>query len=236
MRRLLLIVTALFVCGWPGSQHGGSGVTVSGGGSLTLEGFSTGASTGVNALNITCNYPATVNSGDLLTIFLAVDANPTGAAMGCADSFVEIAEDTQGQMSVGVYELTASGSEGGGTVACSWTASTQMASCIMSRISGWTSSQVSTVATGNSTAPDSSSITFGAAGLAFVFAGADGNDNTWTFPTGGYTEHADDLGATDGSAVQMSVGSLSVGSGALDPGAWALGTSEQWAAYTYGVE
>lgn len=188
-----------------------------------------------------CDFPATVNAGDLLILIAANDnatAQTTPSGWDVLDK-----RSPNNQVYGGVYALDAAGTEGGGTVDVVTAAAEEM-SAHMYRIIGWKGSIATDVdistfaesATG-SDAPDPNSVTAGGGSddnlfIAAVVSGDD-DESAQTYPTNYGNGVSVSSGSTTASAKPRSHSCRRELAAASDnPGAWLLTGAEQWLAWT----
>lgn len=188
-----------------------------------------------------CDFPATVNAGDLLILIAASDNATVQTTPGGWDLLDK--RSPNNQVYGGIYALEAAGTEGGGTVDVVTAAAEEM-SAHMYRITGWagtvsTDIDISTFvaeATG-STAPDPDSVTagWGSDDNLFIAVAVSGDDDESA--TGGPTSYTNlttvSSGSATGSAQPNSHSARrSLAAASDNPSAFSLTGTEQWLAWT----
>ena len=197
---------------------------------------------GTNTLDHYVDMPATVNAGDLLIVLFTNDGNDTVTTPG---GWTELASDANGTyVRLSVYYRIAAGTEGGTTVNFA-TSGVEQAAAQVYRITNWhgtTPPEISTAATGTSTAPDPTSLNP---------AGWDVADTLWIAVAG--QDRGDQSGTTaypasytDGISTQSSdpatirvCRTLSarrvLTAASEDPGAFTIPVTDAWVAFTIAV-
>jgi hypothetical protein len=188
------------------------------------------------------NMPATVNAGDLLIVLFTNDGDATVIT---PDGWSLLASNTRGTaVRLSVYYKIAAGTEGGTTVNFVTSANEQAAAQVY-RITDWhgtTPPEISTAATGTSTAPNPASLNP---------AGWDVADTLWLAVAG--QDRGDQSGTTaypasytDGISTQSSVPATTgvcrthsarrvLAAASENPGAFTIPASEEWVAFTIAV-
>jgi hypothetical protein len=186
------------------------------------------------------NMPAMVNAGDLLIVLFTNDGSATVTTPG---GWPQLASNTNGAVvRLSIYYKIAAGTEGGTTVNFVTFAAEQAASQVY-RITDWhgtTPPEISTAATGISTAPNPSSLNpagWDVAGtLWLAVAGQNRGDQSGTTA---YPAHYTDGISTLSSNDTMSCRTLSarrvLTAASENPGAFTIPVSEEWVAFTIAV-
>jgi hypothetical protein len=186
-----------------------------------------------------CDLPATVNAGDLLLLVFANDGTTvqtTPAGWTALDK-----QPYLSQIYGGVYVLDAAGTEGGGTVDVV-TAIAEAGAGHVYRISGWsgtiaTDIDISTVATGEDAAPNSSSVTAGWGSDDNLFLSiccfGDDDETANTAPSPNYTNlvHTP-CGAGANASGACASARRNFANATDDPTGFALTGIERWVAWT----
>jgi hypothetical protein len=198
-------------------------------------------STIINQNHTACNYPATVEPGDLLLFLLSNDGtnqSPTvnSTSVPGVATLISDGHPTPYNHGHGIAWVEAVGDEDGGTFQSDITGSEEMCVACLA-ISGWdgvTAPQVSTDTVGNSTAPNAASLTatWGAADNLWIsFISYNLNLGTLTYPTN-YSSIQNELnsnGNINGLAFATREYSAS---DTEDVGAWSTTTANGWGAFT----
>ena len=195
---------------------------------------------GTDATPHNVTMPATVNAGDLLIVLFTNDGNATVTTPG---GWTQLASNVSGtEVRLSVYYKKAAGTEGGTTVNFNTSASEQAAAQVY-RITDWHGTsppEISTAATGTSTAPDPPSLNPAAWGVAdtlwLAVAGQDrGNQGAASYPAS-YTNGTSTLsnGAGNDNCRTLS-GRKALVADSENPGTFTLPASEQWVAFTIAV-
>ena len=189
------------------------------------------------------DMPATVNAGDLL---IALFTNDGDATVTTPSGWTELASnETDGAVRVSVYYKIAAGTEGGTTVNLV-TAAFEQAAAQVYRITDWqgtTPPEISTAATGTSTAPNPAFLDPAGWGVSntlwLVVAGQDRGDQSGTL--------AYPISYTDGISTQSSVPPVTgvcrthsarrvlLTTTSENPGPFTIPVTEQWVAFTIAV-
>ena len=186
------------------------------------------------------SLPTGIESGDLLLLFFAIQAQSDGAVLTPSGWTQLYGADvgTNGEMRC--WYRTANGAEGA-TVTVDSSPGGGVSAHVTYRISGWDASEVpeaATPATGTSTSPDSASLTpsWGSAKALWLTAAHASASTSATQPTNyGDLKHAN-TGGTNAWHAQMAVASRENEASSENPGAWTIGTSVVWVAGTVGVK
>ncbi len=186
------------------------------------------------------NIPATVNAGDLLIVLFT---NNGAATVTTPGGWTELASDTRwSNVRLSVYYKIAAGTEGGTTVNFVTSAAEEAAAQVY-RITDWhgtTPPEISTAATGTSTAPNPASLNPAgwevADTLWLAVAGQDRGDQSGpTAYPDSYTDGISTL-SLDGSGSCRIYSARRLLAAALeDPGAFTIPAREQWVAFTVAV-
>lgn len=190
------------------------------------------------------NMPATVNSGDLLIMFVGADnglaptfTTPTGWSIQCA-----LTAQGGSALSI-VYVKSAAGTEGGGTVGVTTSANTDMVANVF-RVLGWggtlgTDVVSGTPATASSTAPNppSASWSWGSLDvLAFAaFGYSKGTTVTVSADPTNYTGETNTWDSTNGAGIVTTQRALTAAASPEDPAAYTC-TTTSWVANTVVVK
>ena len=186
------------------------------------------------------SMPATVNAGNLLIVLFNNDGSATVTTPA---GWTQLASNATGTaVRLSIYYKIAAGTEGGTTVNFNTSASEQAAAQVY-RITDWhgtTPPEISTAATGTSTAADPSSLNPAGWDVAntlwLAVAGQDQGGGTPTYPvsyTGGITTRSDTAG---NSRCQMMSARRVLAAASENPGAFTiLGNVEEWVAFTIAV-
>lgn len=200
---------------------------------------------GDSGTSIDHNLPATIESGDLLLAFLAVDGSRTITWDNTtAGTWTELATTgtAGGLHATHIYAKIADGTEDSATLVHVISSAEQTIARAVA-VQDWEGTlggvTISTVAEGASTTPDPSSVTAaGGSGDNLFIAWHGYNDATTT--NTGYPTNYDDNQATSahstGQGVGNAIATRDLVSASDDPGTFTLDTSEQWDAYTIVVE
>ncbi len=185
----------------------------------------------------TVSLPSNISAGDLLIVFFAVDANPT-ITWPTADGWGVIFSQANGnvnKLEIG-YKI-ADGTEGASITIT--TDSTQNSAHIANRITGhdlYGAPEVSSGATGNSTAPNPDSLTPTGGAKDYLWFAVEGNDDgrdpASAYPgsyTGGQTMASGGSGGTNVAVARRELNAVSE-----DPGTFTI-PSETWVACTVAV-
>lgn len=188
------------------------------------------------ATSHTVTLPSGITSGDLLLIFIGLQASST---LGTVTGWTKFASAESVQPTIGWYYRQADGSEGS-TVAIGSGASTKAAS-VAYRITGaqdpaTQAPQASTASTAASNAPDTNSITPTGGAKDYLWLSAINQINgsiTHTAPTN-YTNTLTVAGTGGASTTRgtTSVSQRELNSTSEDPGAWSSGAATQWRGLT----
>jgi hypothetical protein len=194
---------------------------------------------GSDATNHTVTMPATVNAGDLLIVLFTNDGSATVTTPAGWTALASTASGDQVRLSV--YYKIAAGTEGGTTVNFV-TSATEEAAAQVYRITDWhgtTPPEISTAATNTTAAPDPSSLNPAGWDVAntlwLAVAGQDQGGGTLSYPasyTGGITTRS----STTGSKRCQTMSARRVlAAASANPGAFTIGTSDEWVAFTIAV-
>ena len=188
------------------------------------------------------DYPATVNSGELI---LALFAANDPVTITTPSGFTEL-DDQQGELPVltaGVWAKIASGTEGGGSVTFGLSESKAACGQIL-RISGWSGNiasgiSISTAAKDTNNVPNSAvvSTSWGSDDNLFLslFAAAD-DDVAHTNAPNSYTNAESTIsGAGTNSGCSVGSARRNLAAASDDPGNWVLSQSEEWLAWTIAI-
>lgn len=185
------------------------------------------------------NMPATVNAGDLLILIFASDGLTEQTAPGGWSTLDK--KTTGNQVYGGVYALKAAGTEGGGS-ADVVTASAEAGSGHVYRITGWggtllTDVDISTVATGADSSPNSGSVTagWGSDDNLFLSITCFGDDDEVanTAPAPNYTNLVSVACGAGANASAVSASARrNYANASDDPTAFVLTGTENWVAWT----
>ena len=186
------------------------------------------------------NMPATVNAGDLLIVLFTNDG---GETVTKPTGWTELASDANGaHVRLSVYYKIAAGTEGGTTVNFV-TSTEEEAAAQVYRITNWhgtTPPEISTVATGSSTAPNPSSLNPAGWDVAdtlwLAVAGQDRGDQSGTtaYPAS-YTDGTSTLSSGGTGSCRTHSARRVLAAASEDPGAFTIPVSEQWVALTIAV-
>jgi len=186
------------------------------------------------------NMPVTVNEGDLLIVFFTNDGI---AAVTKPAGWTELASDKRGiAVRLSVYYKIAVGDEDGTTVNFVTSAAEQAATQVY-KITNWhgtTPPEISTAATGISTAPNPASLD--PAGwdvedtLWIAAAGQDRGDQSGTtvYPAS-YTDGTSTLSAHSWQSCRTLSAHRVLTAASEDPGAFTIPISDEWVAFTITV-
>lgn len=185
----------------------------------------------------TVSYPSGIVAGDLLLAIAAnaVDANPFIWPAGWTD----LAQgDNSGGDTLGVAYRIADGSEGA-SFSLDLTLPRRGA-CRVFRITGSdTPPAASVIATGQSTSPDPASLTPGfTADLWFAACCHEDFTNTLSAYPASYTNGTHDVNdsGSTASSIGLGIARRSTSATTENPGAFTIGTSRRWNAYTVAIK
>jgi CheY-like chemotaxis protein len=183
----------------------------------------------------TVNLPANISAGDLLIVFFSCDGNTT-VTWPAADGWASIFHQTNlNTLDIG-YKI-ADGTEGANIIVT--TGASEQSAHISYRITGHDyaqAPQVSTGAIGNSTDPDSDSLTPTGGAKDYLWIAVEGNDNTSAasaYPsnyTNGQTNAVGDAGGAN-----IAVARRELNASSEDPAPFTI-TREKWVACTVAVQ
>jgi len=188
------------------------------------------------------NMPATVNAGDLLIVLFTNDGNATVTTPAGWTPLASTANGSSVRLSV--YYKIAAGTEGSTTVNFA-TSSSEQAAAQVYRITDWhgtTPPEISTAATGTSTAPNPASLDPAGWDVAdtlwIAVAGQDRGDQSGTtaYPASyadGITTQSSDPATTGVCRTHSARRVLAVAS--ENPGAFTIPVWEEWVAFTIAV-
>jgi len=186
------------------------------------------------------NMPATVNAGDLLIVLFTNDGNATVTTPG---GWTELASNAAGTaVRCSVYYKIAVGDEDGTTVNFVTSASEQAAAQVY-RITDWqgtTPPEISTAATGTSTAPNPAPLNPAGWDVAdtlwLAVAGQDRGDQSGTtaYPAS-YTDGTSTLSSDGTGSCRTHSARRVLAAASEDPGTFTIPVSEQWVAFTIAV-
>jgi hypothetical protein len=186
------------------------------------------------------NMPATVNTGNLL---IALFTNDGSATVTTPDGWSLLASTASGSaVRLSVYYKIAAGTEGGTTVNFVTSASEQAAAQVY-RITNWhgtTPPEISTTATGTSTAPNPASLSPAGWDVAdtlwLAVAGQDRGDQSGTtaYPAH-YTDGISTLSSSGTENCRTLSARRALATASENPGAFTIPVSEEWVAFTIAV-
>jgi hypothetical protein len=186
------------------------------------------------------NMPATVNAGNLLIILFTNDGSAT---VTTPVGWTQLASNANGAaVRLSVYYKIAAGTEGGTTVNFVTSAAEEAAAQVY-RIAYWhgtTPPEISTAATGTSTAPNPASLNLAGWDVAdtlwLVVAGQDRGDQSGTtaYPVH-YIEGVSLLSSNDTGSCRIHSAGRVLAAASEDPGAFTIPVSEEWVAFTIAV-
>jgi hypothetical protein len=186
---------------------------------------------------VTVNMPTDIDAGDLLVAYIAADANDTVAAGG-AEGWTSIEDTSNGSaVRLKIFAKIAAGSDALTlTVGSSNDTATYVQRITNHGVSNVSSDiELGTAATGTSATPDPPSKTPSSSKAWLVVAcnASDDDDNVTPFAPTGYVPLAqtESAGTATSSMMQVACDVQTTGS-AIDPGAFALASTEEWVAQT----
>lgn len=190
------------------------------------------------------DLPAGISAGDLLLVRLR---SPTAGSWTVPSGWTELFANqihgsASGDRDFFAYRI-ANGSEGS-TLSVT-NANSVKAAAIALRITGWhgtTPPEISTAATGASTAPDPASLTpsWGAADTLWLWVGGWEGRQT-SPPAGNPTNYSGVLGADTGTATnnasncRVAIATRQLNATSEDPPSWTISISEDWVAHTVAI-
>jgi CheY-like chemotaxis protein len=183
----------------------------------------------------TVSMPANINAGDLLIVFFSCDGVET-VTWPTGDGWASIFHDTN-LMTLDIGYKIADGTEGA-TITVT-TGTTEQSAHISYRITGHDKSQapeVSTGATGNSTAPNPDSLTPTGGAKDYLWIAVEGNNNASAasaYPSNYTNGQTNAVGDSGGANVAVARRELNASS--EDPGTFTT-PSERWVACTVAVQ
>jgi preprotein translocase subunit YajC len=196
---------------------------------------------GTDTTNHYVDMPATVNAGDLLIVLFTNDGNATVTTPG---GWTQLASTANGSaVRLSAYYKIASGTEGG-TMVNFATSAVEQAAAQVYRITNWngtTPPEISTAATGTSTAPNPASLNPAGWDVAdtlwIAVAGQDRGDQSGTtaYPAY-YTDGISTLSNISGTSQCRTHSARRVLAAASEnPGAFTIPVAEEWVAFTIAV-
>lgn len=204
---------------------------------VSVESSTTNADTS-NTETHTCTLAATIGAGSELIEIFGVDGGTAPSGIGAGWTL----DTDHSAGGCGLHVATkdsVSGSEDGGSVVISTTSNTQQSARASISLTGNEGTiEYSSGASGNSTGPDSASITpsWGAeAGTMIIsaFCQNEGDATVTTIPSG-YTAGGE-IGSSGGAGVMIAWAYKIINATSEDPGAWLTDTSEAWNATTIAI-
>jgi ribosomal protein S19 len=190
------------------------------------------------ATNKVCNLPTGISSGDLLILILRSAASdthstPSGWTALALNDGADAADDI-----TSVFYRVASGTEGS-TVTVNGTASVKFAA-VCWRITGGGTPQLSSIATGSSTAPNSPSFTPSGGAQDYLWVSLIGFAGTGSVSSGpasylNVTSANSGFGSTTASNCRVAGATRQLNAATEDPGAWTISASAAWSAWTLAV-
>jgi len=186
------------------------------------------------------DMPATVDAGDLLIVIFTNDGSATVTTPG---GWSLLASDADGQhVSLSVYYKIAAGTEGGTTVNFVISAAEEAAAQVY-KITDWhgtTPPEISTAATGTSTAPNPASLDPAGWDVAdtlwLAVAGQDRGDqgDPTSYPSS-YTDGTSTLSSDGTGSCRIHSARRVLAAASENPGAFTIPVSEQWIAFTIAI-
>lgn len=195
------------------------------------------------SISKTCNLPSGIVADSLLILVLrSAGADVHGTPSGWTALVLNNTSDASND-STSIYYKVANGSEGG-TVIVSATASLKFAS-VSWRVHNHiktTAPEITAVATGTSTAPDSTSLTPAGGPKDFLWASVSAYEGEQTdpptYPTnysvGQRSANSDTAGAV-ATNCRANIAGRQLNGSSEDPGAWSISVSDDWSAWTLAV-
>jgi hypothetical protein len=200
----------------------------------------TETSFGTDTTNHYVNMPATVNAGNLLIVLFTNDGDATVTTP--AGWSLLASNAANGAVRLSVYYKIAAGTEGGTTVNFV-TSAAEEASAQVYRITDWhgtTPPEISTAATGTSTAPNPASLDPAGWDVAdtlwLAVAGQDrGNQSGTTAYPASYTDGISTLSSDGTGSCRTHSARRVLAVASENPGAFTIPVSEEWVAFTIAV-
>ena len=198
------------------------------------------------ATNKSCNLPAGIASGDLLLLALRSAGNDTHSTPSGWSQLVLNNTSDASDDRTSLWYKKANGTESS-TVVINGTASLKF-SCLSWRITGAADPaiqppQVSTVATGTSTAPNPSALSPTGGTKLYLWIWLGGWEGKQTSPPAGNPTNysSNRIGANTGTAgttdtnCRLASETRNLNASSEDPGSWTISAADDWTAYTVAV-
>lgn len=193
----------------------------------------TASSQSPNSTTSTVTLPGTFSAGDL---FIGIVAADSGAgAMTWPAGWTEILDSagTGFQLSI-AYRIAQAGDTAPGV-----THTTERSNHLLIRITGWhgtTAPEITTMATGSSTAPNSASLSpsWGTEDTLWITVAASDDSVAHTYTGFPYASNNNENG-TATSAARVAMATTESAAASVDPGAFTISASETWGAVTIAV-